>query len=63
MKVAVIGATGNVGTAVVRALGQEPKVTEVLGVARSLPDAGRAPYDQARWESVDLAVPTRDDRD
>ena len=63
MKVAVIGATGNVGTAVVRALGQEPKVTEVLGVARRLPDAGRAPYDQARWESVDLAVPTRDDRD
>lgn len=65
MKVGVIGATGNVGTALVRALREEPSVTEVLGVARRLPDADSPPYAHVRWEAVDLAVPSRnrDDED
>ena len=37
MKVVVIGATGNIGTAVVRALAADPAVDEIVGVARRLP--------------------------
>jgi UDP-glucose 4-epimerase len=34
MRVVVIGATGNVGTALLRALAHEEAVTEIVGVAR-----------------------------
>lgn len=34
MKVVVTGATGNVGTSVLRALAREPSVTEIVGIAR-----------------------------
>jgi UDP-glucose 4-epimerase len=37
MKVVVIGATGNVGTAVVRALTVDDRVSEILGIARRCP--------------------------
>ena len=37
MRVVVIGATGNVGTSVLQSLVGEPKVDEVVGVARRLP--------------------------
>ncbi len=39
MRVVVIGATGNVGTALVQALTADPAVTEVVAVARRLPSA------------------------
>ncbi|MFJ5547608.1 NAD-dependent epimerase/dehydratase family protein [Streptomyces sp. NPDC093225] len=38
MKAVVVGATGNAGTSVVRHLAGEPQVTEVLGLARRIPD-------------------------
>ncbi len=38
MRVVVIGATGNVGTSVVDALGRDPGVESVLGLARRLPE-------------------------
>ncbi len=37
MRVVVTGATGNVGTAVIRALSPDPSVESVLGLARRLP--------------------------
>lgn len=37
MKVVVIGATGNVGTSTVEALGRSPEVEEIVGVARREP--------------------------
>jgi nucleoside-diphosphate-sugar epimerase len=37
LRVVVVGATGNVGTSVVEALGAEPRVSSVLGIARRLP--------------------------
>jgi nucleoside-diphosphate-sugar epimerase len=38
MRVVVVGATGNCGTSLVRALSAEPAVASVLGVARRLPE-------------------------
>lgn len=54
MRVVVIGATGNVGLALTRALAQTDQVTEVVGVARRRPD-DRVPG--ARWIAADI---TRD---
>jgi nucleoside-diphosphate-sugar epimerase len=55
MRIVVTGATGNVGTSVVAALGHDPRVSEIVAVARRLPD-WRAP--RTRWVSADVA---RDD--
>ena len=38
MRVVVTGATGNVGTSVLEALGEEPKVESIAGIARRLPE-------------------------
>jgi UDP-glucose 4-epimerase len=42
MRVVVTGATGNVGTALLRSLAAEPAVDEVVGLARRLPEASFA---------------------
>ncbi|MCA5893981.1 NAD-dependent epimerase/dehydratase family protein [Isoptericola sp. NEAU-Y5] len=55
MRIVVVGETGNVGTALLRALAEEPEVTSVLGVARRLPDRTAEPYRQSDWAAVDLA--------
>jgi UDP-glucose 4-epimerase len=51
-RVVVTGATGNVGTAVVRALAADPAVGSVLGLARRLP---RWCPDRTEWASADIA--------
>lgn len=38
MRIVVIGATGNIGTSVVRAFADDAQVEQVIGVARRLPD-------------------------
>ena len=38
MRLVVTGATGNVGTSVVRALGRDERVETIVGIARRLPD-------------------------
>jgi UDP-glucose 4-epimerase len=53
MKVAVIGATGNVGSAVLRALERDDRVREVVGVARRLPSV--EPTGKVRWARADVA--------
>lgn len=52
MRVVVTGATGNVGTSVVRALGEHPDVDSIVGIARREPD-WRAP--RTEWVQADLA--------
>ncbi|WP_027006290.1 NAD-dependent epimerase/dehydratase family protein [Conexibacter woesei] len=55
MKVAVIGATGNVGTAVLRALERDARVRQVVGIARRLPSSDvLAAAPKARFASVDI---------
>lgn len=61
MRVAVIGATGNAGTAVLRILGQTPDISEIIGVARRLPDTESEPYRGCRWASVDIAAASHAD--
>src|SRR3954469_2352890 len=51
MRIVVTGATGNVGTSVVRALGRDERVEEIVGVARRLPDWRPA---RTRWVSADV---------
>jgi nucleoside-diphosphate-sugar epimerase len=55
MRIVVTGATGNVGTSVVRALAADERVEEIVGLARRLP-GWRQP--RTRWVSTDVA---RDD--
>ena len=42
MRMVVVGATGNVGTALLRSLAEEPVVDSILGIARRLPESGPA---------------------
>jgi UDP-glucose 4-epimerase len=50
-RIVVTGATGNVGTSVVRALGADDAVEEIVGIARRLP-SWSAP--RVRWVSADI---------
>lgn len=56
MRVVVLGATGNAGTAVLEVLDKDPTVTEVLAVARRLPNpAKRGAFDdKVSWRRADL---------
>ncbi|OQR63916.1 NAD-dependent epimerase [Streptomyces maremycinicus] len=50
--VVVTGATGNVGTSVVRLLSEDPDVASVRGLARRIPDLSPR---KTEWTAVDLA--------
>lgn len=52
MRVAITGATGNVGTSLVRAFSLDPDVDEVIGLARRIPDWG---IEKTRWVSCDIS--------
>jgi nucleoside-diphosphate-sugar epimerase len=53
MRIVVTGATGNVGTAVLRALAADDRVEEIVGLARRLPSQ-RPP--RTRWLQADVTV-------
>ena len=56
MRVVVVGASGNVGTALLRRFADDGTVTSVVGVARRVPrSTPPAPYDVATWVACDLA--------
>jgi UDP-glucose 4-epimerase len=51
VRVVVVGATGNVGTSVLRALERDDTVREIVGVARRVPTAT---YAKTSWERADI---------
>lgn len=51
MRVVVTGATGNVGTSVLAALASEPQVTEIVGLARRVPEVERP---KVTWVAADV---------
>jgi len=55
MRVVIVGATGNVGTSLVRALAGDDRVTEIVGVARRRPQSTAA---KTTWATADIS---RDD--
>lgn len=58
LRVVVVGATGNAGTSVLEALGEDPRIASVLGIARRVPD--RLPG-RIEFAAVDLGEePDRD---
>jgi UDP-glucose 4-epimerase len=52
MRVVIIGASGNVGTALLRSLADENAVTSILGIARRLP---KASFAKTEWTAVDIS--------
>src|SRR5947209_20174899 len=55
MRVVVTGATGNVGTSLLRRLSTEPAVTSIVGLARRAPDLD---LPKVEWVAADVS---RDD--
>jgi UDP-glucose 4-epimerase len=51
MRIVVTGATGNVGTSVVAALAADPRVTEIVGIARRRP---RLESPRTTWVEADI---------
>jgi UDP-glucose 4-epimerase len=52
MRVVVVGATGNVGTSVLRSLADEPEVESVVGIARRKP---ARPFHKVEWRQADVS--------
>ena len=53
MRVVVVGATGNVGTSLIEVLRREPAITDLVGVARRLPEWHP---DGVTWVPADIAT-------
>lgn len=54
MRIVVTGATGNVGTSVLAALERDPAVTEIVGLARRVPENLALP--KVRWRHADVTT-------
>jgi nucleoside-diphosphate-sugar epimerase len=54
VRIVITGASGNIGTALLRRLAEDP-AHELVGVVRRAPRAAGAPYDRVEWVPVDLA--------
>ena len=52
MRVVVVGASGNVGTSVLRSLADEPAVDSILGIARRIPESS---FPKTEWRKADIA--------
>ena len=52
MKVAITGATGNVGTSVLTALAEDPQVEEIIALARRIPERS---FPRTRFVAADIA--------
>lgn len=55
MRIVVTGATGNVGTAVLRRLHRASDVESIVGIARRLPDRSDPLFAGVDWHSIDIS--------
>lgn len=62
MRTAIVGATGNTGTALLHHFAEREEITSVLGIARRLPDTQAEPYRHAEWAAVDVQFPQAEDQ-
>jgi nucleoside-diphosphate-sugar epimerase len=53
MRIVITGASGNVGTSVLQALGRDPSVREIVGLCRRLP---RLEFEKTRWQTADVST-------
>lgn len=57
MRIAITGASGNAGTALLRRLQQDPDGgPDVVGVSRRMPDTSLAPYAGVEWHTADVGL-------
>jgi nucleoside-diphosphate-sugar epimerase len=60
MRIVIIGASGNVGTALLRRLQQErllrAEPLELVGVSRRVPDSSKRPFGNVLWHSLDVGA-------
>jgi nucleoside-diphosphate-sugar epimerase len=61
MRIVIVGATGNHGTALLRRLRREPDV-DLAGVVRRPPRQPEPPYDGVDWHAADIGAPGAIDR-
>lgn len=54
MRIAIVGATGNVGTALLRRIQESGAETELVGIARRKPATNREPYRGVTWHEIDI---------
>lgn len=57
MRIVIVGATGNVGTALLRRLHAAPEVASIVGISRRGPDRHGEPYDGVEWVRADVSDP------
>ncbi|MDQ0770845.1 UDP-glucose 4-epimerase [Pseudarthrobacter defluvii] len=60
MRIAITGASGNAGTALLRKLqdqlARKPGSLELVGISRRLPDTSVAPYVGVQWHTLDVGL-------
>ncbi|GAA4012209.1 NAD-dependent epimerase/dehydratase family protein [Allokutzneria multivorans] len=54
MRIVITGASGNLGTALLRRLGESGEQHEIVGVCRRPPPASSPPYHLAAWQAADI---------
>jgi UDP-glucose 4-epimerase len=61
MRIVIVGASGNIGTALLRALSARHPEWEFVGVSRRRPPRV-GPYAAAAWRTIDVAAPEAAER-
>lgn len=60
MRIAITGASGNAGTALLRNLqghqARKPGSLQLVGISRRMPDTSREPYGGVQWHSLDVGL-------
>lgn len=60
MRIAITGASGNAGTALLRnlqgRLSRKPGSMQLVGISRRLPDTSRQPYTGVEWHTLDVGL-------